>query len=61
MKHNAITFKVPQHIFLDLPNSNVATPNGDVLDGDEIFEELREMIEARRLAKASINGAPLDL
>ena len=33
--------------------------NGDVLDGDEILEELREMIEARRLAKASINGAPL--
>ena len=58
MKHNAITLKVTQHIFLDLPNSNVATPNGDVLDGDEILEELREMIEARRLAKASINGAP---
>ena len=32
--------------------------NRDVLDGDEILEELREMIEARRLAKASINGAP---
>ena len=27
--------------------------NGDLLDGDEVFDELREMIEERRRAKGS--------
>ena len=28
--------------------------NGELLDGDEVFDELREMIEERRRAKSSI-------
>lgn len=41
-----------QQLKAKLERGAAQAERGELLEGDEVFEELREMIEARRLAKA---------